>query len=453
MKHIFTITFVFLSTFLYSQNGADLDNTFNNSSLTPLSRVVSVNNQYLLVANDGTDNILVRLNSDGTIDSSFNFSGSFNSVSGSYRSIELQNDGKIITGGPQFNNNSKTINRFNSDGTLDTSFSFSQNLSQINAIKIQNDGKILYGADNHRNFGRLNTDGSEDTSFITGSNISHSNLSFVSVEAIEIDNNNKILVGGTYNRYNGNVSNGLTRLNMDGTIDTSLNIGSGFNYDWVIVKDIAVQNDDKIVVGGNFTSFDGAFVRRLVRLNNDGSRDMTFTSYVDNQINDISIQQDGKILIGGYFTTINGNTTKNRLCRFNADGSIDASFDILTGFDNFINTLDLDDDNKLIVTGRFNAYQGTTSNKLIRLIGSSTLSTNEVFQDNVKIFPNPVGEELNVTVNSFDYEIYNLVGTRIMKGSISTSNSINVNSLNQGLYFIRLDTRDFGNQVIKFLKR
>ena len=330
------ILFFYISTILfftkvYSQNEASLDNTFNTSSLTPLSNIISINNKYLLLAYNGTSRVLVRLNNDGSFDNTFNFSGNFYSSSGSYRCIEIQNDGKIVVAGPQYNNNLKTINRFNVDGSIDTSFNFSQNLNQINAIKIQNDGKIIYGADNTGNFGRINSDGTQDTSFLTGSNVYHSNGTVVFVQAIEIDNNNKILIGGAYNRYNGNVSNGLTRLNSDGSFDASFNIGTGFNYDWKIVNDIEIQADGKIIVGGGFTSFNGSSIARIIRLNNNGTRDLTFNTTVNNSVRDILIEPNGKIILGGVFTTVNG-VNKNRLCRLNVNGTIDSTFDIFVNY-------------------------------------------------------------------------------------------------------------------------
>jgi len=151
----YILTLLFFTN-VFSQNEASIDNTFNTLSLTPFSNIININNKYLLLVYDGADRILLRLNNDGSIDNTFNFSGNFD---GSGK-IELQNNGKIVVAGPEYNNNSKTINRFNADGSIDTSFNFFLNLNQIRAIKIQDDGKIIYGADNTGNFGRINSDGS-----------------------------------------------------------------------------------------------------------------------------------------------------------------------------------------------------------------------------------------------------------------------------------------------------
>jgi uncharacterized delta-60 repeat protein len=446
--YIFTVLFF---NNIYSQNETDLDNTFNTSSLTPLSNIININNKYLLLVYDGTDSILVRLNNDGSIDNTFNFSGNFYSSSGSYRCIEIQNDGKIVVAGPQYNNNAKTINRFNADGSSDTSFNFSQNLSQINAIKIQNDGKIIYGADNTGNFGRINSDGTEDTSFLTGSNIYHSNGSYVSVQAIEIDGNNKILIGGPYNRYNGNISNGMTRLNSDGSFDTSFNVGAGFNYDWEIVRDIEIQDDGKIIVGGGFTSFNNSYVPRIIRLNNDGTRDMTFNASVNNSVRDILIQPNGKIILGGVFTTVNGSVNKNRLCRFNIDGSVDNTFDILTGFDSPVTSIINDNNNKLLISGGFSSYQGITTNRIIRLFGPSVLSTNNSEIDKIVIFPNPVQEKIYFSnLKNVEYEIYNMLGKLVLKGN-NVENEINVNNITKGVYILKLKKGEhiFNQKFIK----
>lgn len=450
----FNILILLLFTKVYSQNEASLDITFNMASLSPRSNIICVGNKYLLIANNGTsayNNLLVKLNNDGSIDNTFNFTGSFYSVSGNYH-IDIQNDGKIVVAGPQYNNNSKTINRFNADGSIDTSFILSQipnqDLSQIRAIKIQNDGKIIYGANNTGNFGRINSDGTQDTTFLTGSNIYHSNGTVSGVHAIEIDNNNKILIGGTYNRYNGNVSNGLTRLNSDGSFDASFNIGAGFNYDWEIVNDIKIQADGKIIIGGGFSSFNSLSVARIIRLNNNGTRDLTFNPILNNSVRDILIQPDGKIILGGVFTTVNG-VNKNRLCRFNVNGTIDSNFDILTGFDNYVNSLTMDNNNKLMVAGSFNSYQSISTNKLMRLLGPSVLSTNNFEIDKIIIFPNPVNDILFIENNeNLEYEIFNITGKTVLNG---INNQINVSSLEKGLYFLKV-TLEKNILTQKFIK-
>lgn len=238
----------------------------------------------------------------GDLDPDFNFTASAsNSVA---RNIIVQNDGKILING--FINHSpsgkKNLFRLNSDGSIDTSFNLQSSFNYIGEVystAIQNDGKIIFGekvvtTGTAKRFYRLNANGDLDTSFNNGTGFNNTPY------CIKIQNDGKILVGGDFTSYNGTTSNRLIRLNSNGTIDTSFNISNGFNG---IVKAIEVQTDGKILVGGDFTTFNGTTKRALVRLNSDGSIDNYFYIGVgpNNNVNAINIQSDGKILMADFF--------------------------------------------------------------------------------------------------------------------------------------------------------
>ena len=70
----------------------------------------------------------------------------------------------------------------------------------------------------------------------------------------------------------------------------------------------------------------------------------------DNTVRVIDIQPDGKILVGGDFTKYNG-TSRNRIVRLNSNGSIDTSFNIGTGFNDDVWTIDIQPDGKILVGG------------------------------------------------------------------------------------------------------
>jgi len=133
------------------------------------------------------------------------------------------------------------------------------------------------------------------------------------VRSIALQSDGKILVGGFFVSYNDTSQNYITRLNADGSIDTSFNIGTGF---YNVVRSIAVQSDGKILVGGAFTSYDGTPQNRITRLNTDGSLDTTFNigTGFDSTPASIAVQSDGKILVGGFFTSYKG-TPQNRITR------------------------------------------------------------------------------------------------------------------------------------------
>jgi uncharacterized delta-60 repeat protein len=357
--------------------------------------------------NGTSSNKIIRLNSDGTIDGTFNIGNGFDNT---LLSITLQPDGKILVGGYFTTYNGITRNRIirlNSDGTIDITFNIGDGaiFGQVQTIKTQSDGKILVGGDFQffNNFlyyspkiVRLNSDGSVDNTFNIGSGFNST------VWSIITQLNGKILVGGYFSSYNGTIANRIIRLNSDGTIDGTFNIGSGFGFNDVVRTIAPQQPDGKILLGGNFTSYNGASSNRIIRLKPDSGIDSTFNltnnlifnfnniklikksnrnydpnfNYNQGSFNSsvyaIQIQPDGKILAGGIFSTYNG-TIANKIIRLNSDGSIDNTFNIGTGFDGDVNTITLQPDGKILAGGWFTSYNGTIANRIIRLNSDGTI--------------------------------------------------------------------------------
>jgi uncharacterized delta-60 repeat protein len=226
-----------------------------------------------------------------------------------------------------------------------------------------------------------------DLSFNTGTGFNGT------VNRVHVLTNDKILIGGVFTSYNGATVNGLVKLNANGTIDNSFNIGSGFNAS---VDAISVQSDGKILVGGSFTSFNGFLRNGIVRLNANGSIDLSFnvgTGFSENiyfpqaayfTIRSFCIQQDGKILVGGYFSAYNG-TMKNSLVRLNPDGTVDASFNTGTGIMTQINPssgavsvgnvycISVQSDGKIIVSGSIEYFNNIQVSDIIRLNSNGTI--------------------------------------------------------------------------------
>src|SRR5690606_5239549 len=102
---------------------------------------------------------------------------------------------------------------------------------------------------------------------------------------------------------------------------------------WFVIAS-SLQSDGKVVIGGAFSSINGTVRDRIARLNTDGSLDTTFNpgTGANDLVTSISIQSDGKIIIGGWFIFYNGTAIK-RIARLNTDGSLDNTFDPGTGAD------------------------------------------------------------------------------------------------------------------------
>lgn len=363
--------------------GTGIDLTAIASAIQPDGKIIIGGNFQFY--NGTARGRIARINADGTLDASFNpGTGANNTV----YDIIILNDGKIIIGGAFTSYNGTAINciaRLNADGTLDPSFNTGTGPGvdfggafSVEAAAIQNDGKIIIGggftsyngtARNH--IARINADGSLDGTFNPGTG---AGAASDYVETIAIQNDGKIVIGGWFTTYNGTARNYIARINANGSLDGTFNPGTGAD---TRVRVAAVQSDGKIIIGGNFTSYNGTGRNYITRINPNGTIDGTFNpgSGGDNNISAIAIQNDGKIIIGGLFTSYNG-TGRNRIARLNADGSLQTSFNPGTGADNFVGTISLQNDGKIIIGGSFVTYNGTARGGIARIWGGiSTTST------------------------------------------------------------------------------
>jgi len=321
----------------------------------------------------------VRLNSDGTIDNSFNASlTTFGFVS----SIVQQPDGKILVGGNFANaNGTARINlvRFNLDGTLDATFNpGTGNDNSTITVAVQPDGRILVGGTftifngaPRQSIVRLNTDGSLDISF-NPTELSVGTIANTS--DIIVLPGGKILIGGRY--MPGNSFQRLLRLNSNGTIDATFTPGETGNGS---VTDLIRQPDGKILVSGTFATYNGQPRVAIARVSADGILDAAFNpgTGANGFIQKMALQTDGKVLIVGAFTTFN-STSRNRVARLNTDGSVDASFNIGTGADNLVQAVTLQADGKIIIGGSFLNYNGVPRVHLARLNTNGSLDTSVV---------------------------------------------------------------------------
>ncbi|MEO7299949.1 MAG: protein kinase [Verrucomicrobiota bacterium] len=308
-----------------------------------------------------------RLNADGTFDQSF-----VASADNVLYCVALQEDGKILLGGDLTSINGvscKSIARLTPDGTVDSTFNlWTDTEGTLRSLLIQPDGKILvaghftkfHGVKKNR-IARLNSDGSLDETFKAGAN----NV----IWTMAAQDDKKILIGGDFTGVDGGKQNRIARLNTDGGIDKSFEPGTGANG-WVYA--IALQSDGKIILGGDFTDFNGRPRNRVARLEADGSLDATFTPGAgpDSGIRTIAVQTDQKILLGGVFKYFN-DTALNYIARLNVNGSLDQSFEPGAGFNSVVRQLQVQKDGKILAVGTFTNYNGAACSRVVRLKGSS----------------------------------------------------------------------------------
>lgn len=309
---------------------------------------------------------VVRYNTDGSPDNSFGSGGivnvAFNGQNDAARGVAIQADGKIVvagdTGSAGGTHQDFAVARLNTDGTLDNTFdgdgklttTFSGSTSNFpRSVLVQPDGKIVVSGKANNDFAaaRYNTDGSLDTSF-DGDGMVTTDVfvgSFEEAWSSVIQPDGKLLLGGVSGANNGLT---LVRYNTDGSLDqtfdsdgkasTTVGVSGG------IANSIAVQSDGKIVAGSQARVVPGlpaTYDFAAVRFNSDGSLDSTFGTggkvttdlgSADEDGRSILIQADGRIVLAG------SSNSNFAAVRYNTDGTLDTSFDgdgiVLTNFDN-----------------------------------------------------------------------------------------------------------------------
>ncbi len=322
---------------------------------------------FFTTYNGITRNYIARLNSDGSLDASFNPGSGANNL---VITTSIQPDGKIIIGGyfTTYNGLARSrIARLNSDGSLDAAFTLGTGANAIVwTTVLQPDGKIIVGGGfttyngMARNYiARLNSDGSLDAAFTPGTGPNTS----ISTAALQPDG--KIIIGGAFTTYNGTARNYIARINADGSLDGSFNPGSGANG---TIATMTIQPDGNIIIGGNFTTYSGLAHSRIARLDPYGSPDAAFNSGTgaSTTLTTTAVQPDGRIIIGGAFTSYNG-AARSRFTRLNTDGSLDATFGPSTGADNTVYAARVRPDGKIIIGGAFTTYNGTARISIARL--------------------------------------------------------------------------------------
>lgn len=225
----------------------------------------------------------------------------------------------------------------------------------------------LNGADGHLNVGRLNGDGTLDTSFVATAD--------QPVRALGIQTNGaKAIIAGDFTHVNGTPANRIARLNYDGSLDSSFASGSGTNGP---VTALVVGRDEKIVVGGNFTTVAGSARPGLARLHSNGALDVGFVSPAVTRVSGtpqiqsiVEQPQDGKIIVAGLFDAI-GNVARRNIARLNSDGSVDTTYDPGAGPDAIVRSLALQADGKALLGGDFTTVDVYARTAAARLFGDS----------------------------------------------------------------------------------
>lgn len=493
---------------------------------------------YFSSYNNSATSGIARLNDNLTLDTTtgFNVSGPITSGYG----IKVPSDMKVLKNSANLNkillvggfagysgsySNGVGIARLLANGNIDTSF---------------NSGPISGGA----------------TRGVSGSNSEIRTL-YVYPDDAPLGNGGKILIGGMFKFYNGVAREKIARLNPNGSLDMTFNPNNGTVYKPELgniagfsssPQAIVVQSDGKIVVGGFFRLFNGYPKHGVLRLNNDGSIDNSFNlPYINSgnanpgldagHVQKIVLQPNNKIIIGGSFTRYN-NQGRNSIARLEINGALDTTFNPGNGFFPYYNVpngteppgmvrsmvFDTNSlgEQKLYVSGDFTKFNGVNCDEVIRLYCNSTTVTNgtkdnsfglsgggpngfvwsmkkqggkmiiggqfttygisspalnitrilptslsaelrnsviyydsepeiDIFSNNeIIIYPNPTTGIINLsranTTNELIVEVYTVLGQKVFeKVNLTTENTLDLSHLNKGTYFIKFGD---GNQEV-----
>ena len=333
-------------------------------------------------AGDYSRNGLARFNTNATLDLTFLHNGG--GANYSVRTLIVQSDERVLLGG-QFTSiggyNLNYIARLNFDGTVDGGFNPGSGADNpVYALAesfINGNRKLLVGGAfasfnqvslNH--IARLNNDGSVDASFQPGTGASDA-VYAIAVYPTNMLYGGDILIGGAFTNYNGVVCHGIARLNSNGSLDPTFNPGTGADG---VVRAITIQLDGRVLLGGDFTNFNGHLSSGVARLNLDGSLDQQFSSnlgqYTNGSVYAIALQPDTRILLGGAFSRFNG-VTRSNITRLNPDGTVDTTINFGGGANNYVAALAVQTDNNIVLGGGFTEVDGQPLSRLARLYGGS----------------------------------------------------------------------------------
>ncbi len=310
--------------------------------------------------------------------------------------LSEQADGGIILTGDFTSVNELPRSRIamlNPDGVLENPDSpFAGGIDDLTYLSaLQADGQIIIagrfrtvGGQTRSRLARLDSTGSLESlsSFQIGSGANGT------IDGVAIQPDGKIIVVGAFTEFNGEPRNGIVRLLPDGSLESEedFQIGSGLSGGYL--AGVALQDDQKILLWGDFDSFDGQPRSGLARLRTDGSLEgldeFDVGSGAIGAVRSLALQNDGKIIIGGTFTRFDGQT-RNRLARLQPDGSLEGleTFQIGVGVvgdsSAVVSSIALQADGKILLGGRFERVAGESRNNLARLLPNGSVESRETF--------------------------------------------------------------------------
>jgi uncharacterized delta-60 repeat protein len=272
-------------------------------------------------------NFVLCLSRDGQVDPSFTSPEFSRAVADPVTSLVPLPNGQVVIGGSfqGINRSAQSrLARLNANGTLDAAFDASawvtNSLVTLRGLALCPDGKLVVGGlfsspidsgEYSFKLTRVNPDGSLDPAFNPGATLANNDgyLGGVDFKTLLVQPDGRIVVGGIFGKAAGLTRTNLARFNADGSLDTTFApaFASTDDYNWNYLNGVtalALQPDNKLIVGGAFGRVNDLPRIGLARLNADGSVDPAFFSGLDipdalasMDVHALALQPDGGILV------------------------------------------------------------------------------------------------------------------------------------------------------------
>jgi uncharacterized delta-60 repeat protein len=415
----------------------------SSTSDVAYSLILQPDGKLVAAGYSSNDFALVRYTSNGSLDLSFGTGGKVTTDIGSgtsdwAKSLILQPDGKLVVAG--LSSSDFALVRYTSNGSLDTNFGTGGKVTTdigsgtsdyAYSLILQPDGKLVVAGLSSDDFAvvRYTSNGSLDTSFGTSGKVTTdigSSTSDTALSLIQQPDGKLVVAGSSSNNF------ALVRYTSNGSPDASFGVGGKISVDIGsgtadLACSLILQPDGKLVAAG-YSNSDFA----LVRYASNGFLDTSFGtggkmttdigSGTTDYIRSLILQPDGKLIVAGYSN--NGSNSDFALVRYTSNGNLDASFgtggkvttDIGSGTADDANSLILQPDGKLVVAG---AKNGDFA--LVRYTSNGSLDTQDDLPIMTEIKPNRAMSGQTITLDIWGWNLDDVIGVQLR----NTSTSIN----------------------------
>ncbi len=393
---------------------------------------------------------LVRLTTSGALDGSF--SSATGVLPGAVTCLALQPDGKALAGTLQ------GIRRFTPGGNPDVSFASSLNTTALagqpdGRIMVGGNFASVSGGVSYSRLARLTSTGALDPTFarvVTGA----STGALVTVDALLVQPDGRIVVGGNYTSTSQPIVTRVVRYDASGGIDVSFrnNLAftttSGASSPTNRVNALALQADGQLLVGGSFGAVDGLPKYGVARLEPGGNPDGSFvtTAPLNGTVSSVALQPNGRVLVGGTFTYASVAGPVPNLVRVLRDGQNDGSFGATVVPNGPVRTMALQPDGAILLGGAFTSVGNQPSIGVARIVAPNVLhvATPSPLALTANVWPVPAHDRLHVAVAAHTQPVtlilLDAIGRQVRNRSLTneTETTVEIADLPTGIYFLQV---------------